>query len=862
MSKKTSTTKIPNRYLDAEEDKKDLYGKIVKMFGNDDKAQVSLESLQSKVKSSKKLEEIINDAVTLFPDIELSMEILTTLIESPNDMQFPNLVYRMENVDLPTRIIVKILDNVKEHVNTEYKFVEKISDIIKDTLFYKGAYVEAILPGNDLVSLVQKLKQSEVKPSMEDMYQDTDFDLIPKSKILDHNLKDKNVKFSSTPLAICQEDFNEIVYKNKLEQKLYNNSNKFSVDSVVSMEDIILEDNAAMFVSDELVSGGKPFVKKLDPASIIPVTSSSDPSKHLGYFLILNDKGQPAGSSNLTQHISSAGGEKLAQIDDMLNGIKNKLSVMTSRGEKIKNIDDFRNKYLVEKLNKYLKMTNIDSLAPYSIDIPDDVIVDSIFNLFNKSKLNIIFLPAEMVSYTAIEYREDGTGKTLLEKVLMLLSIRGIAMFTRILSYIKASVTTTNVDVTLEDDDDNFRQTMALIKSSVIKNRQVALPIGEINPIKLTDWVHNLGFSFNFKHKNLPEMEVSVNEQAFDINPPDTSLEEDLDRKIYNAFYLTPEIVNDAMGPDFATTVVANRLLLSKRITKLQTKFDANFTDNIKKRLILDNSFKSKLYKILLEDKQYIKSYFKKKTSDPEKKKRISKATDDELFNWIIFLAIKNLKVALPKPESSELEYSSDSVDKFTSLLDSVMDRIFSSDALPDDLVAQLGDKISSASGAVKTMLLLRFINEKGIFPELSKLFTLDEEGEPVFNVLEEFNTYTHTLTTVLAPFIKSNKELQNEINKTLDKAENSGSDNDDDNSDNSDDGNSDDTDNNNSDNSTDDNSSGDNDNSDSGGNSNSDNSSNDTNTDDTSETDNGNSGTGDSDNNGGDADKALKSLM
>ena len=51
---------------------------------------------------------------------------------------------------------------------------------------------------------------------------------------------------------------------------------------------------------------------------------------------------------------------------------------------------------------------------------------------------------------------------------------------------------------------------------------------------------------------------------------PDTELEEELDKRAIMALGLTPEIVDTGFSPEFATTVVANNVLLAKRVIRIQ----------------------------------------------------------------------------------------------------------------------------------------------------------------------------------------------------------------------------------------------------------------------------------------------------
>ena len=84
--------------------------------------------------------------VKLFPDIELSIQILTSSILAPNDMGSTNLIYLNNDTKIPTEIKIGILDTIKTYISTNYKLEDKLSTIVREAMFTKGAYVEAIIP--------------------------------------------------------------------------------------------------------------------------------------------------------------------------------------------------------------------------------------------------------------------------------------------------------------------------------------------------------------------------------------------------------------------------------------------------------------------------------------------------------------------------------------------------------------------------------------------------------------------------------------------------------------------------------------------------------------------------------------------
>jgi hypothetical protein len=365
-------------------------------------------------------------------------------------------------------------------------------------------------------------------------------------------------------------------------------------------------------------------------------------------------------------------------------------------------------------------------------------------------------------------------GESLLERLTVLMSMRAILLFTKLLSYIKSSVTTTDVKVDLDPDDPEYRKSMNAIMAEVIKNRQVSMPIGILNTDDLADWAHKLGFSFNFKHPGLPDVNIDIEEKANEINPIDDSLKEDIDKLIITSLYLTPEMIDNTYSPDFATIAVANNALLRKRINKLQNKYNILITKDVRKKLKVDGRFKSNLITYIKPAIKKIKSHIIKNNSSLNVE-AIKKASDEDLIEFVCIKIIDNIRVNLPVLETVESTNEADMVSNYTDLLDNVVDKLFSSNLIPSDYIGMLGDNLDDMKSLIKHTMLRRYIGDNNILPEFTKMFTLDEDGKPMFNLLTDFNTFNVALDSIITPFLKENKKLVEKLDKKQSKLSDGG---------------------------------------------------------------------------------------
>ena len=707
---------------------------------------------------SRNISGIVSDITEIFPDIELVIEIMTSLIISPNDMQNNGVYCKLSNFKLPVNIQNIIMDVSRTYINDEYDYLDKLDTIISETLYTKGSYVELNIPPSNIKKLLDTIKKAP-KAGLEDIMSSSK-PIFNTSISTYKEPKDSFIEFSDNPLNICSDILNDTMIKVGNEASLFNTEYN---ETTIALENMFIDNNGYGVMDDNDINYDKPIIKKIDSFNVIPVCAKNDPNKHYGYFIFLDDKGLPIKETTLT-------------VDETVNifkKVKHNIKGISKSTPTITNIDDIRRTFLGDKLNSYLKESKYNNLIDSNINIDNNLMLSIADTILNDSKLKIIFMPEELVSYYAINYRSNGTGESLLERTTVLASIRGIIMFTNLLSYIKSSTTTTEVTVDLDPEDPNFRKTSEMIMGNIMSNRQVSLPIGMLKADDFVDWSHKLGYSFNFKHPAAPDVNIDISENNVDISPIDSDLKEDIDKLLITSLYLTPEILDNSYSPDFATTVIANNLLLSKRVAKLQRKFNALITKDIRKKLLLDGSFKNKIKDILGSEIKSIKKYILKSNNPNVDKDVIKKIKDDVLIDWIANTVIKHLAIELPKPEVTDDSNSKDLLDDFIDEVDKITDILMSTDAIPDDLLGDFADKMDDAKAAIKVMLTKRYINENNILPELTNILTLDEDGNPNNNILEEFSTHIDVLTKLILPFVKDNNKAKEKLDEKIDKIDN-----------------------------------------------------------------------------------------
>ena len=796
---KSSKAKIPKLINDNDENKA-IFSKLTKAKNSTTNIANSLGDL--KQINASTIERIKNneDITQLFPDVELSIQILTSSILAPNDMLTPTIKYVKPELNIGTEVNDLLSSEISTFINKEYDLIEKLPVMIREALFTKGSYVEAIIPEASIDEIIN----SDLYVSSENMteYLDGISDIgllgdignesLDLSEFVSEDINPKKIEISIEDLNVTISDdykvlITPLAYTKDIDNKV---NNKLSLESInISTEENNLLDELfrtpsyqdepfiAVKTADETIrkSIGKPLVMKLPTESVIPVHSVNDVTEHLGYFILLDQNGTPV-KTNFKHIDDDMIGNLIAKKDTKLNIInkaKKALHGITKKDPVVKDMKNIYNSIIENTLKKKLATGSYNGIA--TISDAEDVYQTMFFRGLEGKKTRLLYVPKQMLEYFAFDYRDNGTGRSMLEKVSMLFSIRSILLFTRLMANIKNSVTTTEITAKLDDDDMNPEVTMEQIISETMKTRQTQLPIGVTKIDDLVDWSHKVGFKYNFKHPRLPDIDIDISDTNSSKVVPDDELDDMIQEHIIMSFGLTTELVKSGYDPDFATTVVAKNILLAKRVIMLQGKFTKHLSSYIRKLILNDPRIYDKVKDIFKNNLSSIK----KRLKNVDGIKKIK--SDDIFIDYLTKSYIHDLKVELPKPEVTESNNMKDLFDEYTSSLDDYLDIILSSDALPDELLGDMSDKVDSIKTIMKTILTKKWMTDNGYMPEISQFLTRDEDGKPVFNLLEEYAEYSKTLADVILPFLKSNSKFVDKLDEKIEKIENDEDDDEDD---------------------------------------------------------------------------------
>ncbi len=755
----------------------------------------------------------------LFPDIEMASQILISSILSPKDMVGTNLIMSSDKTDVPADLMLSLLEIIEDNLNTNYSVKENMSKILKEMLFLSGAYVEAVIPEN----VIDQLINNPVNMSTEDINnvkswierpgslgflgnisegKKSRFGLESLDPILSNtyngslHISGANGVFEEieelTELVNITDDFRllktpQIINKAR-ETYVKNIINGFRPskameaydDKKISNRDFtsllyksakVKPQNFVTVPTGEQavrVSVARPLIIKFPTESVIPIFTPGDPSNHVGYFVLIDGEGNPITKNILLTYQNNNGvstmlGDQSASMSSLLlkrakDNLQEQSNSSLSFDKQAEVYADIIEADLLERLKKGIYGDGI------TISKNNDVYRIMLARALSNQYTRLLYVPKELMTYFSFDVYDNGVGKSLIDDLRVMLSLRAIILFAKVMAMTKNAIATTNVNMTLSPDDPDPQKTIEMSVHEIVRMRQQYFPLGINSPVDLVDWVQRAGLQFSFEgHPGLPQVKFDFENKNMQFALPDAELDEMLRKQTYMAFGLSPETVDNGFNSEFATTVVSNNILLSKRILVKQEKFEPQITLHCKKIIHNDPFIKEVLIKKIRENIEAIKKYI-----NEEDKARLSENQDAFVERYYEDF-INNFTVKLPKPDITSVETQQAAFEQYSTGLSAALEAWISSEFMNAEVVGKLGDDVDLIKSTFKAYFLRKWMADNNYMPELKDIVSKDKDGNAVINLYTLSKDHLDGIILSSTEYIKSMQDMAKAASSDLD---------------------------------------------------------------------------------------------
>lgn len=778
----------------------------------------------------------VKSFMQLLPDLKLGAEVLVSSILSPKDMMEVGISYSSETDRLPEVVLASMISIVDEFFDKDYRIAPKLPTMLYEILFETGSYPIAVLPENAIDDIINRgrtittesfkeynnidlsssigilgspdtTKQGTLNTSLESLMVRYRDDKKNNNNYITNNKKESlYISVTDNPNHLRLSLLNEQLLTSKRESILgYGKSlegYECNIDNV--LDDITrlvykednhgLEPMVVVKTQSQLDrrSVGTPLILKLPSESVIPVFTPGNPEDHLGYWVVLDEQGNPV-TQNLTSDYYNQLRTTMAQSKDqsqsMVKRIYNQFD--NSQFNTKAKLDELVNAY-TDIIERDLLNRLRNGLVGKDVEIANN---DAIYRIMLTRTLSqrftqVLYLPKELLTYLAYDYNEYGIGKSLMDDMRIICGLRVITMFTNMMASIKNSIGRTEVNVKFDENDVDPWKTLEIVMGEINRSRTGtvgSLPIGTSGPAEVVDWLSKAGMEFTYEgHPAMPDVKIEFNEKNSNYTKVDTELEEDLRKRCCMTMGIPPEVIDNTFSPEFATTVVQNNLLLSKRVLQIQQVMAPQIASHLKKVMMNNETLINQLREVIEQNLEVVvrKLISLGEVTTKQKTIHLDDKFKKKLINACVKDFIRHFEVRLPKPNSVELENQLEALETHEKAIDKALDQFLDSSFINSDTSEELGDKLDIVRGAVKAMYLREWMAENNFLPEIFELVTEDENGSINRDVYESTAEHINKMTKAFARFIKSIKPIKDAAGEWVegmgeDETDNSSSDSD-----------------------------------------------------------------------------------
>ena len=516
-------------------------------------------------------------------------------------------------------------------------------------------------------------------------------------------------------------------------------------------------------------STGKPLVLNLPSEAVIPVHVPGDPTNHVGYFIALDDDGNPVTISTVSFDAGHG-------LNSMLNSDKSNTSMSSLLTEKARRnlgsdgfvpmLDHMSEIYadliendLLERLAKgaYGKKLQISK----NNEIYRIMLSRSLQSQFTR----LIYIPKDYVSYFAFNYHRNGVGKSYLDDLSNITSLRAMVLFSKVMAKVKSSISTTAVHVELDPREVDPVKTIEMAKHFVARARQQYFPHGLNRVVDLTDWIQTAGIEISFSgHPRLPTTKFEFESKNIQHVEPDDTLDETFRHQTYMHFGLSPETVDNAARADFATTIEQNSVLFARRIAILSATFVKMLTEHIQRVMLHDETIQEKLTEILNEHSGELG----KSMTDEEK--QLFETDKVGFTKYLLNYFIEVFEVDLPKPDSTRNASLKTALENQEEMIDKGLDYIFGETVLPAEFAGESATYVKAVRDAWKAACMRTWMADNNYLPELFDITNRSQDGKPMADLLEITKSYTENVMLNVVSFLESMKATKAAANQDLEK--------------------------------------------------------------------------------------------
>ena len=465
--------------------------------------------------------------------------------------------------------------------------------------------------------------------------------------------------------------------------------------------------------------GDMPILVEFPTDAVIPVCAPGDNKNHLGYFVLINEFGQPIrgeyafdGTDN-----SDAVHRLAANAARSVFGNKNISSFQISGMTDTQIMDNLTKTFSVAVNYLLRNKLNKDGLKGLNVNVHEAVGKALFYNLLAKNQIKMLFIPEPMMTYIRFDHRDDGTGKSFLEDIKFLLAMRCTLMIAKVMAAIDNATKHRVIEVQVDNKNVNPREALELARQMFISKKA---PNITNDPRTAAESIINQHLSIRPKGMSgvIDDLSITHETQYGQSQAPSDDLLDTINNMIGQGIKIPPTVLNNLNEAEYARSIATSNLFFANNVRNWQAMIKPHIKKFLVNYILSSDQLKKEILKIINDD---LKGAQDKGTTDNTS--TCIQQNQEKLAPELLKKVLGTVELVLSPPNMStskahfeELNAQADAVDKLLNL-------IYPDDAVPAD---ELKGFMSALRAMVASKLIREFLPKLGVH-EIADVPSIDE---------------------------------------------------------------------------------------------------------------------------------------
>lgn len=487
-------------------------------------------------------------------------------------------------------------------------------------------------------------------------------------------------------------------------------------------------------------SVGHPLVMALPSECVIPVHVPSSPEKHLGYFILLDRQGNPLVKTSESDYFN-----EMSSNLKMNRELSSQLTAATKRATT--GVDWYSRQLDVDEMTRlYSDIVEVELSQRLKhglygdgvkVSKPQEVYRIMLARALANMHTQLLYVPAELLTYFAFEYNQYGIGVSLLQKAKIIASLRSMLLLADMMGAIKNSVGNTIVSVELDQEDPDPVATVETIMHEFAYGRSNGMmPLGATNPRDIVNYMFQASVQYVVSgNPRYPTTKISAEDRQNNRVRPDDKLMEDLKKRLLLALGVPPESVDAANGPEFARSVTEGSLIFARRVLMIQRKF-TGFVQEFMARYTLNSGIlMDRLREIINESGVDLSKDERSESAVDLDDKQVDSyvqrpVKDQDQVDALIVDFVYALRVSLPKPDQGTSKAQLEAFTAYSEGLDKALSAYIDGSFFTKLELADTEENRDAIIGGIKARFLRGYLRANNLYTELEALVDTAESEE------------------------------------------------------------------------------------------------------------------------------------